>query len=85
MSGGGDGSFPSEILGDVVVSAEQAVSYAKEHGLKAEDELSLYVIHGILHLLGYDDATGADARRMSRREQKLLREASRQRLIARTR
>lgn len=81
------GKMPAlhDILGDVVVSAERALSYAREHGLKVEDELSLYLIHGILHLLGYDDTAEPHARKMRRRERELLREASKHGLIARTR
>jgi len=85
MSGEGDATPQREILGDVVVSAERALSYAKEHGLTVEDELSLYSIHGILHLLGYDDTTGADAGKMGRREKELLSEAGERGLTVRTR
>lgn len=85
MSGAGDAVPQREILGDVVVSAERALSYAEEHGLKVEDELSLYSIHGILHLLGYDDTTGADAGKMRRREKELLGEAGERGLTVRIR
>ena len=85
MSDAENVSFHTEILGDVVVCAERAVSYAKEHGLKVEDELSLYVIHGMLHLLGYDDTNKADAGKMKRREKELLREASKRGLTITTR
>ena len=43
--------------GEVVVSAETAAVAAEWYGLPAEDELLLYVVHGMLHLLGYDDTT----------------------------
>lgn len=43
-----------QILGDVVISVEQAKKQAKERGRAPEDELETLLIHGILHLLGYD-------------------------------
>lgn len=43
--------------GEVVVSAETAIREAGEFGWTGEDELLLYVIHGTLHLVGYDDTT----------------------------
>ena len=42
------------ILGDVVISLETARYQSEEHGLSFEEELTLLLIHGILHLLGYD-------------------------------
>ncbi|HIA63309.1 MAG TPA: rRNA maturation RNase YbeY [Planctomycetes bacterium] len=41
--------------GEVIVSAEMAATVAQEYGWPAEHELLLYVIHGTLHLVGYDD------------------------------
>jgi len=68
-------SLPDEegtFLGDVVVSAERAAAVAEKYGHTPEEELVLYVVHGLLHLLGYDDATGADARCMRARERHYL-------------
>ena len=46
---------PGEIiLGDIAVSLDTAQVQAKEHGLTLEEEIILLLIHGILHLLGYD-------------------------------
>jgi len=84
MSGEEHLNFHQEILGDVVVSVERAISYAKEHELKAENELSLYLIHGLLHLLGYDDVNETAARKMRRREKELLQEAGERGLFIRT-
>ena len=42
------------ILGDVAISLETARCQSEEHGLSFEEELTLLLIHGILHLLGYD-------------------------------
>jgi len=41
-------------LGDVVISLEQAARQASEHGLKFEDEVAQLILHGLLHLCGYD-------------------------------
>ena len=50
-----DPSIPEEIiLGDIAVSLDIAKAQAKEHGLDFKEEIILLLIHGILHLLGYD-------------------------------
>ena len=45
------------IDGELIVSAETARRAGAEHGLATPDELLLYIVHGTLHLLGYDDQT----------------------------
>lgn len=44
-------------LGDVVISAEQAERQAAEHGLDFEGEVAQLILHGLLHLCGYDHET----------------------------
>jgi probable rRNA maturation factor len=44
-------------LGDVVVSVEQAATQAAEHGLDFEGEVAQLILHGLLHLCGYDHET----------------------------
>src|SRR5882762_45461 len=44
-------------LGDVVISVEQAARQAAEHGLSLEDEIAQLILHGVLHLCGYDHET----------------------------
>jgi probable rRNA maturation factor len=44
-------------LGDVVISVEQAARQAEEHGLSFEDEVAQLILHGLLHLCGYDHET----------------------------
>lgn len=66
--GGGQGG----VLGDVVLSAERAAAQAAALGHSTARELALLVIHGVLHLLGYDDTTPAGARRMRARQEALL-------------
>jgi probable rRNA maturation factor len=50
--------------GEIVISAETAQVYAKQHKHPVEDELALYIIHGLLHLNGYDDRTAAAKKQM---------------------
>ncbi|MFN7729382.1 MAG: rRNA maturation RNase YbeY [Bdellovibrio sp.] len=61
-------SFESEgAFGDLVLCPEVLKKQAKEHGLTYQEELGYMVLHGILHLLGYDHETGTlEARRMFR-------------------
>lgn len=72
QEGEGAGIQP-QLLGDVVISAETAARDAAEAGLPAENELYFLLLHGILHLLGYDHERGteADAEQMQAREQEL--------------
>jgi probable rRNA maturation factor len=60
--------------GEVVVSAETALTYAARHKATPADELLRYVIHGTLHLAGYDDATASGRAAMRARERKYLRQ-----------
>ena len=58
--------------GEVVVSAETARTVAPSYNNTPEDELLLYVIHGVLHLVGYDDTTARKRAVMRKQEQKYL-------------
>jgi rRNA maturation RNase YbeY len=63
-----------DILGDVVISTPTAWRQAKEAGWSLDEELVCLVIHGILHLCGYDhERSEKEARRMHRRERMILR------------
>lgn len=54
-------SFPGlHILGDVFVCPQTAIEYANEHQLNIYEEISLYIVHGLLHLMGYDDISDED-------------------------
>lgn len=61
-----------ELAGELVVSAEMAATTAEQAGVGAWDELALYVVHGLLHLCGYDDTTASDRDAMRRREGEIL-------------
>ncbi len=56
-------------MGDIVISIEQAARQAKEHGLSFENEIAQLILHGLLHLSGYDHET--DQGEMNRLELKL--------------
>ena len=56
-------------LGDIVISAEQAERQAKENGLTLENEIKQLILHGVLHLCGYDHET--DDGEMNARELEL--------------
>ena len=58
--------------GELIVSAETAAREAAVHGWKPADELLLYIVHGTLHLCGYDDLTDAARPIMRDRERQLL-------------
>ena len=57
---------------DLIVNGELALREAARRGHSAEAELALYVTHGLLHHLGFDDATARKARRMHRTEDEIL-------------
>lgn len=65
---------PPDLLGDIVISVDTAKRAAKKFDSSMSKEIRLYVIHGILHLLGFDDRTKQGLRRMKRVEEKLFRE-----------
>ena len=59
-------------LGDIVIAPEVAEAQAREYGQSIESELNLLLVHGVLHLLGYDHIEAADAEAMEDREQAIL-------------
>ncbi|MBU2536258.1 MAG: rRNA maturation RNase YbeY [Chloroflexota bacterium] len=59
-------------LGEVVISYPQAVIQAQEHRHSVEKELAILIIHGVLHLLGYDHENTQQKQEMSAREQIIL-------------
>jgi probable rRNA maturation factor len=60
------------IDGEIVVSAETALDRADECGFSPAQELMLYVVHGLLHLLGYDDTSDTEVELMRARERAIL-------------
>jgi len=68
---------PTDVItfeeGDLFISAETAQTNAVRFRTSTEDELRLYIIHGLLHLHGFDDTTAGRARVMERTQQRILR------------
>lgn len=73
QEGEGQGVQP-HLLGDVVISAETAARDANEAQTSFDSELYFLLLHGILHLLGYDHERGTeeDAKLMEKRERELF-------------
>lgn len=74
-------SFPFEnefnlpinnILGDIIISLQKAESQAQEYGHSFNRELGFLIVHGILHLNGYDHETKEDEEKMFSLQKKLL-------------
>ena len=59
-------------LGEVVIAYPQALRQAAERGRAATEEVTRLLVHGVLHLLGYDHAEPEEARRMREREEALV-------------
>ena len=59
-------------LGDIIIAPDVALAQTKEFGTTFEQEINLLVVHGLLHLCGYDHIEEADARVMEALEDKLL-------------
>jgi probable rRNA maturation factor len=65
------GTLEGRTLGDVVISVEQAARQAAENGLEFDEEVAQLILHGLLHLCGYDHET--DGGEMNRLELRLRR------------
>lgn len=61
-----------ELLADLAISCETAVTNARRFGSALQDEILRYVIHGLLHLLGYDDNNKTNRLAMKKRQEYLL-------------
>jgi len=73
-----DAPGPTRLLGEVIVSADTASRQAKRVGVSVALELDLLVVHGVLHLAGWDDDEPREARLMHERERAILAGARRQ-------
>ena len=67
------GSESSELAGEIYISVSDARRQAREFGTRWEEEVVRYIVHGILHLRGYDDLAAAKRTVMKREENRLLR------------
>lgn len=69
---GSPSPVPCRELGDVYISAPRARRQARQYRVTPQEELARLIIHGVLHLLGYDHIRPAQAGRMRRREERHL-------------
>ncbi len=72
-------SYPTDVLAfnlkdvwEIVVSTDAAVQNAKRFKTSVQKEITLYLIHGILHLLGYNDHNSKDVQKMREKERELV-------------
>ncbi len=69
-------SGPTDVItfqhGEIFVSTETARSQGRRFGKSLEQELRLYIAHGLLHLYGFDDKTSSAAAKMKRAQEKLV-------------
>jgi probable rRNA maturation factor len=63
---------PNYLEGEIVVSADTAAASAPDYNWMADEELLLYVIHGALHLVGYDDTAPKKRAEMREKEREYL-------------
>jgi probable rRNA maturation factor len=66
------GPSAKTLEGELILGAEVAKEQAEKRGHDVQTELSLYVVHGLLHLVGFDDSTDAAAKAMRERERHYL-------------
>jgi probable rRNA maturation factor len=68
----------SSLHGEIFICVDEAVAQARRFRATWQMELARYLVHGILHLQGYDDQQPAARRKMKLKENRLLRQAARQ-------
>jgi probable rRNA maturation factor len=61
-----------KIFGEILISSDTALKNSKAFGTSFQEELALYIIHGILHLSGYEDYMAKDMARMSKKQENIL-------------
>ena len=75
---------PTDVLtfehGEIFLSAERARDHARRFGSSLGQELGLYIVHGLLHLHGFDDRNEVEAQRMERMQRQILAAALKQQL-----
>lgn len=74
-----DDPSPTDVItfphGEIIISLDTAAQQAVEHGETYEREAALYLVHGLLHLAGWDDHDPAEQKEMHRLQAKILDEA----------
>jgi probable rRNA maturation factor len=70
---GDHSDFRGDLLGDVVIGLETAARQAESGARDLDAEIARLLIHGALHLLGWDHVDASEARRMRAEERRILR------------
>ncbi|WP_375621197.1 MULTISPECIES: rRNA maturation RNase YbeY [unclassified Bartonella] len=70
------GNRPGPMLGDIIIARETVVFEAEKEGKTFQDHLIHMIVHGILHLLGYDHETDDEAYKMEKLEREILQKLS---------
>jgi len=60
------------MIGDIAISVQTAKRQAKEHGHSLKTEVTILLVHGFYHLMGYDHIKDSDHKKMSRKEEEAL-------------
>jgi len=63
-----------KICGEIIISVETAINVASDMNSNVDSEIYLYLVHGILHLIGYDDKETHMAKQMHDEEKRILKE-----------
>lgn len=76
-----DDPTPTDVItfhhGEILLGAETVTANARLYGRTPDEEAALCLIHGLLHLAGWDDQTPADAKKMARRQEQIFKRARR--------
>lgn len=74
-----DDPTPTDVItfhhGEILISADTAERQGREHGQSVNREVALYLVHGLMHLAGWDDHEADEAREMAERQEKILQAA----------
>jgi probable rRNA maturation factor len=70
-----DGFFSSEDRGDIFISYPQIVRQAREHRVSSKEEFTRMLVHGVLHVFGYDHGTPSEQKKMYPLQEKLVKES----------
>lgn len=69
------------ILGEIFICPKVAIEFGKQHEIDCYEETSRYLVHGLLHLIGYDDISEEDRRKMKAKENQCMKLLSKQKLL----
>jgi probable rRNA maturation factor len=74
-----DDPTPTDVItfhhGEILISADMAERQGREHGQSVDHEVALYLVHGLMHLAGWEDHEADEAREMARRQESILQAA----------